>query len=239
MRTILGLFLTILVFPSYASPLDANVNYLQCQAAVQNGSHELAGAVDQNGNPVTSRDQIEGLLYPQCLSFCGDGWQPSSYTNASAAVTSWLFPWLVLVAQLPFQTKGEGYDILSAFLVIGSPILAMYSLLVTYSNSQWIYEKCTEDVIGERYGDREHMARVAFILSACQQVPLVIQDPTLLACSIALHGNQHWWKDLAARLQDSYRTLPESLWPQMLLVIVTYILTLIYSFQFEAGGNSE
>lgn len=239
-KGILCAFFTLLTFLSSVSAGDASINYGLCQAAVQSGAYGLTGAVDSNGIPITSVNQtIEGLLYPQCLSFCGDGWERNTFANASAAVTTWLFPWLVLVAQLPFQTRGDGYDMLSGLLIIGSPLLAMYSLLATLSNSMWIYAKCKETHIQTRYKDPKHMARVAFILSACQQVPLFIEDTTLFACSVVLSRNRQWWQDIAARLRDSTRTFVESLWPQILIVLVTYILTLVYVFEFEAAGNFD
>jgi len=237
--TLISLSLTVFPILSNAHLFWDDLNYAECQAAVQNGSRGFAGLVIQNGTLITNLSQVDGILYPQCISYCGDGWQANGYTNTSAAVATWLFPWLVLVAQLPFQIRGEGWDILAACLIVGSPIIAMYSLLITLSNSRWIYRKCTEDSNGnikERHGDPRHMVRVAFILSQCQQVPLHIQDWKLLACAIALERNKHWWEDLAARLRLSARTLPDSLWPQMLLVITTYILTLIYCFKFEIGG---
>jgi len=72
----------------------------------------------------------------------------------------------------------------------------------TLWNPRWIYQKCKEPTIWGLYADNpKHMSRVAFILSTCQQVPLIIEDPTLLACSIVLHRNEAWWEDLAARRQ--------------------------------------
>jgi hypothetical protein len=230
---LLGLSLTTLLFVSSAS---ADVNFTQCLADFMTGKYGLDGAVDGNGNAVISLNQTEGLLYRQCVSICGSGHQTNSWSQISTSLTSWLFPWLVLVAQLPFQTKGQGNDVLSAFLVVGSPVIAMYSLLVTLSNSRWIYRKCRELEIIERYdGDREHMLQVAYVLSMCQQVPLEIKDPKLLACSIALQRNRAWWGELADRLRDSARILPESLWPQIFLVIGTYILTVIDAFRSLGG----
>jgi hypothetical protein len=238
--TLISLLLTTSAFPSSAHFIWDDLNYAECQVAVQNGSKGLVGLVNQTGIPVSNFSQVDGILYPQCISYCGNGWQSNGFTNTSAAVTTWLFPWLVLVAQLPFQTSGLGSDVLAAWLTMGSPIVAMYSLLITLSNSRWIYRKCTEQSegnIADCYGDRKHMSRVAFILSQCQQVPLFIQDWKLLACAVALEKNKGWWEDLAARLRLSARTFPESLWPQMLIVIITYVLTLAYSFQFEIGGH--
>jgi len=127
-------------FIALSSALTGNgeVNFTQCLINFQNGSYGLTGGVDRNGIPITSLNQPEGLRYPQCITVCGDGWQRSDLADISLKLTAWLFPWLVLVARLPFQPEGKGHDIFSAFLVIGSPIIAMHSLLVTLSNSRWI-----------------------------------------------------------------------------------------------------
>ena len=73
---LLGL-LTILVLPSRAHHLYDDLNYATCQTAVQNGSMGLIGLVDQNGTQVTNLSQVDGILYRQCILYCGDGWQPN------------------------------------------------------------------------------------------------------------------------------------------------------------------
>ena len=220
--------------PSNAS--DAHVNFTQCKIDFFSSPHDLAGAVDRNGNSVQFLNQTEGIRYPQCKAICGTGWERINWSQASTSLTAWLFPWLILVSQLPFQTRGKGHDIFSAFLVIGSPILAMHSLLQTLYNSNWVHTRCKDTDVQNRYGDRTHLKHVAFVLAACQQVPLSIIDQRLLASSIALHQNETWWEELADRLRHSGRRLPESLWPQIALVVGTFILTLIEAFG-KVGGE--
>ena len=204
----------------------------QCGTDFLGGKHGVHGAVDKNGNPVESLSEASGLLYPQCISYCGDGSELYSWDVVSNKLSAWLFPWLVLVAQMPFQTKNKSTDVWSMCLIIGSPILAMYSLLITMHNSKWIHRKCRD--VGKMYKDSEHLEFVALVLSSCQQVPLQF-DSAFLACSISLSQNKDWWKELALRLRDTRRTLPESLWPQNALVIGTYILTIMDALRTIGG----
>lgn len=243
-----GLCLAILLSLSGASPFDPSANFGQCKANFLNGG-ETSGAVDLYGNNVSSLHTAQGLRYPECYSLCGDGWQREPWLQVSAYLATWLFPWIALVGQLPFQTSWWFADCLSASLVVGSPILAMQSLLLTLSNSRWIYRTCRE--LANRDGQREtknmasrrhdekQMENVAFVLSACQQVPLRIPRKAHLAYSIILKRNEKWWGDLADHLRDTARVMPESLWPQMALVIVTYVFTLVAAFSVLGGNPSN
>ena len=83
--------------------------------------------------------------------------------------------------------------------------------------------------------DERQMKNVAFVLSTCQQIPLKIQNREHLAYSIVHQRNERWWGDLASHLRDTARVMPESLWPQMLLVLVTYGFTLSAGFSVVGG----
>src|SRR5437667_11914090 len=115
----LSIALFFLFAPSNAS--DAYVNFTQCKIDFFSGTNGLVGAVDRNGNSVEFLNQTEGLRYTQCKAICGTGWERINWSQASTSLTAWLFPWLILVSQLPFQTSGKGQDVFSAFLFIGSP----------------------------------------------------------------------------------------------------------------------
>lgn len=211
-----------------SSPLDSNARFDLCQAAFLNQTN-TDGAVDINGDNVTSMADAQGMKSYKCYANCGNGWQPDPWLQVSSYIATWLFPWVALVGQLPFQTRSWTKDWLSAGLMIGSPILGMYSLLVTLSNSLWIHKRCREDP------DRQDLSNVGFVLAICQQVPLKIQNREHLAYSIVHRRNDKWWGDLASHLGDTARVMPESLWPQMLLVLVTYGFTLSAGFSILGG----
>ena len=234
-------FLLILVFYflltlSAASPLDPVANFDQCK--IDYFARNLTeGAVDLDGNNVTSLQLADGMRYPQCYSLCGNGWQPYTWLQISSYLATWLFPWLALVGQLPFQTGSWFQDCLSASLMVGSPVLGMYSLVLTFRNSLWIHRRVRQEEVLRRYRDPEHLKNVAIVLAACQQVPLKIQNRLHLAYSILHSKNQKWWADLARHLGDMARVMPESLWPQMMLVLVTYAFSLSAGF-YVVGGPS-
>jgi hypothetical protein len=228
-----ALLVVVLVVLSDANPLSPTARFDLCKPAFLNQTN-TTGAVDIGGNNVTSMDQAQGMRYPECLEDCGNGWQPDPWLQVSSYLATWLFPWVALVGQLPFQTRSWKKDWLSASLMIGSPILGMYSLVITLSNSLWIFKRCRHEEVVDRY-DEEQMRNVAFVLSTCQQVPLKIQNREHLAYSIIHRRNEKWWGDLASHLGDTARVMPESLWPQMLLVLVTYGFTLSAGFSILGG----
>jgi hypothetical protein len=216
-----------------ASPLGPIARFDLCKASFLNQTN-TTGAVDLHGNPVSSIGDAQGMTYPICYKRCGDGWQRDPWLSISAYLATWLIPWIALVGQLPFQTRSWIHDCLSASLMIGTPILAMHSLIITLRNSLWIHKRCREEEVVDRHDERQ-MKNVAFVLSTCQQIPLKIQNRESLAYSIVHQRNERWWGDLASHLRDTARVMPESLWPQMLLVLVTYGFTLSAGFSVVGG----
>ena len=234
----LGIWLLLVVLARSAigtSPLDPTAHFDTCKSTFLNQTN-ATGAVDINGNPVSSIADAQGMTDATCYSLCGNGWQPDPWLSISAYLATWLIPWIALVGQLPFQTRNWVDDCLSACLMIGTPILVMHSLIVTLWNSLWIHRRCRDEEVVDR-NDVRQMRNVAFVLSTCQQVPLKIQNREHLAYSILHRRNERWWGDLASHLRDTARVMPESLWPQMLLVLVTYGFTLSAGFS-EVGGIS-
>ena len=226
-------FLLLATSISGTSPFDPTARFDLCKAHFLNQTN-ATGAVDINGNPVSSIDDAQGMNYATCYSLCGAGWQPDPWLSISAYLATWLLPWIALVGQLPFQTRSWKHDCLSACLMIGTPILAMHSLIITLRNSLWIHKRCREEEVVDRH-DEGQMRNVAFVLSTCQQMPLKIQNRENLAYSIVHRRNAKWWGDFASHLRDTARVMPESLWPQMLLVLLTYSFTLSAGFS-EVGG---
>jgi len=166
----------ILVSLSFASAGNDPVNFTQCEVNFFNGSYDLIGAVELSGNPVFSLNQTQGLRYPQCESICGNGWQRHEWSEISAGLAAWLFPWLVLVSQLPFQTDGIPQDIFSAFLVIGSPIIAMYILFTHYPLE---FEMDIQQVYPKRYCQTLRSKRQLYVRSGLRSFSL----PTGAACN--------------------------------------------------------
>ena len=122
-------------------------------------------------------------------------------------------------------------------LVIGSPILAMYSLLLSLFNAKWVKEECGRVGRSRLQGEgiKEHMNRVARVLAACQHIPLEIPDQGVLYCSITVPANKNWWGGLSKMLKDKERGFPASLWAQIGVAAITYIFTVIDIFTNSEG----
>jgi hypothetical protein len=218
-------------------PHAPTVNMEVCKEAVLNGSKGLDGAVDRYGHLVFNEDQIEGIQYKQCQEYCGTGWHPESLETIFNSLNGWLIPWLLLTAQLPMSARNKWKDISSVFLVIGSPILAAYSLFLTIYNTRWIDRECTRAAEStEDKVSKERMKDVAFVLSNCQQFPFKITNEERLLQTVDSTGHADWWQNMAEVLHDTQRRLPASLWAQLLMTLLSYIFTLTIAFG-QLGGK--
>ena len=214
----------------------AYVNFPECVESYRNGSHGLEGVVDRDGNSVDSVSLMKGLQFAQCKAVCGTSVQQMEWKIFSSQLATWLLPWIALAAQLPFQTQSQPHDILSVLLVFGSPILAMYSLLLTLFNWQYARDECSRVAWDNPNLSSAHMNAVANTIGAIQQVPLEVQNLGLLACSIKLPPNRRWWKELDDSLYDTGRRFPASFWAQIGFAVVTYLFAIVDAFA-KVGGK--
>jgi hypothetical protein len=140
--------------------------------------------------------------------------QRIDFTTATIPLTTWLLPWIALVAQLPFEANGW-MNLLSACLCLGSPALAAYSLTLTASNRAYIARKFARlKQIAEKDTRREYryMAErvdaAKFILQEVQQCPMrANQRGGELASLIVLSDphRQNFWKIAAKDLKNTRR----------------------------------
>ena len=240
---LVALFVALLLSLRFSR--QPQLDFPDCKAAILNGSAiargniTYNGTVDRDGNLVGRLDKIEGVRFAECETMCGKGWQREEWNDIFNSLSGWLLPWLALTAQLPFQTRDKARDIASVFLVIGSPILAMYSLLQTFYNSNWIREQCRGVVENgdEQFAEKlEHMKYVAEVLDACQHAPMQVTNDVKLT-HFARFGQTDWWKNLAETLEDTGRKTSASFWAQLFLAGISYVFTLIVAFG-EIGSMS-
>jgi hypothetical protein len=238
---LVALFVALLLSLRFSHQPD--IDFPNCQAAIQNGSAiadgliTYSGTVDRDGNLVNTLDKIEGVRFPECEIMCGTGWQREQWDDIFNSLSGWLLPWLALTAQLPFQTRDKVRDLGSVFLVIGSPILAMYSLLLTFYNAKWVREECRR-VVDRDGKNLDHMDSVAEVLLSCQHVPLELakDEEKLVRSTEVKDVEEDWWVNLAEMLRDTGRHASASLWAQLLLATISYVFTLIVAFG-KIGGN--
>jgi hypothetical protein len=129
-------------------------------------------------------------------------------------IATWLLPWLTLIAQLPFEANGW-LDLLSAFLCVGSPALAAYSLALTALNRRYIARKfqrlrySTEKNTRREYHYMiDRLDSATLILQEAQQCPMrANQDTGELGSLIVLNDTprQNFWKTAVKDLKNTRR----------------------------------
>lgn len=89
-------------------------------------------------------------------------------------------PWLALIFQIPFAAGYPFEDVLNFFMVVGSPALAAYSLLITHLNAIWI-KKATSNL---KYPNSR---AIAAVISTFQHIPIRVSWDEGLP-----HGDSYW-----------------------------------------------
>ncbi|KAG2357250.1 hypothetical protein BDR07DRAFT_1473546 [Suillus spraguei] len=150
-----------------------------------------------------------GFTYETCLSKCGSGTQNPSWANISQQFGAWLLPYLALISQLPFGAKHRVDNLMSAILIVGSPVLAGYSMILTILNANWISP--------------------VRILISLQQSPLRISnEDSLLSSLVVLPDNDEWWPTIADCLDYTHTWSIASV-TTIAWVVVAYLLTVASS----------
>lgn len=164
-----------------------------------------------------------------------------SFQIFSAGATNYLLPWLALTAQLPFETGEYNViaNLMSFCMALGSPMLITYSLMITILNQHWVRAKFRNLEHSDsplRYTVKN--ARV--FLQESQQVPLRLsQEDGSLASLIVLAENAGWWEKLSSSLLATRRGVTMSLVAQIMVAILSWVLTVIAAFLSSLGNPSE
>jgi hypothetical protein len=163
------------------------------------------------------------------------------FSAAAIPLTTWLLPWLALIAQLPFEAKGW-MNLLSACLAVGSPALAAYSLALTAFNRGHIsrkFQRLKDLVENETHRQYRYMAErveaAGFILQEVQQCPMRANQRTgELANLIVLNDphRQYFWKIAAKDLKNTRRDFTYSFLAQGTPSGSIHILILTHYSQF-------
>ena len=197
---------------------------------------------DRKADPARNLSDAWGITYPRCLTTCGNISYPDAQ-NFTVHSTTWLLPWLTLVAQLPYETVSPLQDVLSALLAIGSPMLATYSMIMTLIMKKRVRDRFSSllDRItgaGSSTQERHRKLLVKRIRYAQTLVEESIQTPMRvcdaggwLANLITLDENHPWWRAVSERLEESTRSITASLVFQVLFAALTWLLTVIAAKQ--------
>ncbi|KAJ6496198.1 hypothetical protein C8R45DRAFT_1211840 [Mycena sanguinolenta] len=194
---------------------------------------------------IQSSLDIWGITYEACEAECGGMVQSIDLSSAVVVLTTWLLPWIALIAQLPFEAGGW-MDLLSACLCVGSPALATYSLALTAFNRRYISDKFkelkeraeTDTQLRYRYM-AERLDAAAFVLQESQQCPMRADQRTgELASLVVLPDRQNFWLIAKKDLDNTRRGFTYSFLAQTILAFMSYLISLITAVNSRQGPDA-
>jgi hypothetical protein len=199
------------------------VNFTECFDTIRSGAYGQSGGVNAFGQPVSNISNAVGITYTLCKSACETGPEPMEWSRFSPQFSAWLLPWVALVSQLPFGAGDRFENLTSAFLAVGSPTMAAYSLILTVLNARWVAQRLSDI----SYPNVDHAFN---ILNSLQQAPLkIIHEEGLLQSLVVLPENDAWWRELALWL-DYTNTWSIAAATSILWVLLAYLFTVIDTF---------
>ncbi|KAH8198271.1 hypothetical protein TruAng_007569 [Truncatella angustata] len=166
--------------------------------------------------------------------------QVFSFQIFSAGATNYLLPWLALTAQLPFETGEHNViaNFMSFCIALGSPMLITYSLMITILNQHWLRTHFRE--LERNSPVKKTVKNARIFLQESQQVPLrVSQEDGSLASLIVLTENKIWWQRLREHVERTRRGVTLSLIAQIIVAILSWVLTVIAAFLSSLGNPTE
>ncbi|PVF92990.1 hypothetical protein CPB86DRAFT_801601 [Serendipita vermifera] len=229
-------------------PPRPKVNLTQCMEDVLN--HTLAYDpfwIAANGSQTFNRNETVGTDYATCKAYCGTTPSAFRWSDFSPQFTGWLLPFLALTAQLPYESNGTWHDLMSLFLTVGSPQLAMYSLAMTILNSRYVKRRLDE-VFSHRSKPQLQLMlddlkmRIFKTLRVSQQQPFELGR--LEAHSSDLDDDSktelelRWWSMVDETLEWRQRRFTASLATQAGWAIVAFSFTWVDAFGSEKIGNN-
>ncbi|KAI0540835.1 hypothetical protein GGR58DRAFT_459136 [Xylaria digitata] len=234
-------------FEDYQSWKGQCVIKIKAALEANNSADIFDGFVNRGGrllqNPLARPDLLAGINYKTCTKYCGYGQLSTvfSFSVFSSGATNYLLPWLALTAQLPFET-GENEilgNLMSFCYAVGSPMLIAYSLATTILSQHWLREKFQKLEASDR-PLHPTSKNVRIFLQESQQLPLRLsQEDGSLASLIILPDNADWWEKLKTSILLTRRGVTLSLVAQILVAVLSWVLTIISAFVSSLGNASE
>ncbi|KAE9391608.1 hypothetical protein BT96DRAFT_925214 [Gymnopus androsaceus JB14] len=191
--------------------------------------------------------EVWGINAQVCEQYCGmhDLRQSVDFTQSAITMTTWLLPWISLIAQLPFEADGW-LNILSGCLAVGSPALAAYSISLTAFNRWHIsreFQRLKVMAQREIHSEYEYMIKridaAAFILQEAQQCPMrANQSDGQLGSLISMkdHHTDKFWEIAKKDLNNTRRGFTYSFLAQVLLAFLAYLISFISAVHDSLGS---
>ena len=128
-------------------------------------------------------------------------------------------------------------------MIMGSPALTTYSLMLTIRNRYWVREEFGilrrrfKDIRNIYFGFEEKLCAIQYVLEESQQVPLrVCQSRGWFSSLVVMPENDQWWASLRNKLQHTRRGRTLSLIFQLLAAVVAWLFTVIAAFVASLGN---
>ncbi|KAF7326757.1 hypothetical protein MVEN_02594700 [Mycena venus] len=236
----MGLSLSTTFVPSWKDACSAAFN------CTSNGLTNILGdpiTCPANVTHITLATDVWGITTRACQETCGfkSLRQSIDLTASAVTLTTWLLPWLALIAQLPFEAEGSWMNFLSACLCIGSPALAAYSLSLTAFNRWYIalkFRHLQSPVKESDYMDKRIKA-ARLILKEVQPSPMRANQRTgELGSLIALPGRRidTFWKTAAKDLENTRRGFTQSFLAQFIMAFFAYLISFVAAVHDSLGS---
>ena len=124
-------------------PFNLALNLTQC--AIESQSEFLQAPtntflVQQDGIYTTNLSSAWGIRYDDCNRLYGPrgSWEKFDWNFFSSSFSSWLLPDLALTAQMPYEAKDAPGNFITLFIILGSPMLVVYSLVLAIASTHCI-----------------------------------------------------------------------------------------------------
>ncbi|KAJ7267890.1 hypothetical protein C8J57DRAFT_1614058, partial [Mycena rebaudengoi] len=192
-----------------------------------------AGGTDIHGHRITDVSDLAGMTYQMCVAQCGTAPMAFDFAAFSTQFNSFMLPFLALTAQLPFGAMSRADNFSTIAMTIGSPTLAIFSLMITVLNARWLKR---------RFGriSYPNANQAVIVLNNLQESLLRVEEGPegcpLLASLVVLPQNDQWWHRGANVLSFTH-TWSMSNIATVMLAIIAYILT-VSTVDPKASGTS-
>jgi hypothetical protein len=133
-----------------------------------------------------------------------------------------MLPFLALTSRLPFGASNRANNLSSIAMTIGSPTLAIFSLVIMVLNSRWLKRRFARIA----YPNTEHAVAV---LNNLQESLLRVDTESnglpLLESLILLPGNDQWWSRGAVALSFTHTWSTMNI-ASVMWAVLAYIFTI-------------
>ena len=234
------------IHPSRGADFDQCKDSILKNATIPSNPNFTPVFVDAFGY-IVPRNQTCGVDYPcgvdyrTCVNYCGSSSTPATWSTFSPQFSAWFLPFFAFVAQLPFPTLTTWDYIMSVLLMMGSPALAAYSLILSLFGNRWLRKHCAgaADLMpGRTENERAMKNNLKIIFDSMKNVLYLAQQEPFEnlhfgSQPVDIDAETKWWKKLNMIVQVTKRRFNASFVHQVLWVNAAIGLAVVDAFGSE------